>query len=340
MNDGDASLLGLVVDLPMELAARPGGEPTAIPSAATGDRHPGQLLEDDGRAPTLGLVEEPVRDRVHPLPDAISLPSPFPTAEPSTDPSVARFLPPEAAAPFEMGLLDPRDLLERDRDGAQLLRVQEHPIQRALVGVERQERGGRVRGRSLPLDNKDRPGGGQHELLDLRDREHASVVVGKPKVEPRPLSEPEGEAEVARDRVEMQGIGVGAQEGAANVREGGGDALAEAAAMALVEGEGDVHGDTNMVEADAMVAGEGLRVSDERAASGRTDVVGVANALVDEEAKIAEKSEDRGRKRGGEFGGEGAANGGHPRESEGRGMRIRKPPNDGRWATVSNRTAR
>lgn len=184
MDDRDAELLGLVVELPMELASRPGGEAAAQASAAARDPHPGELLEDERGAPSLGLLQEPVRDRVEPLADPVAFPSAFPTTEPPTDPTVVRLLPTEATTSREVGLLDARDLLEGDREAGEGLLLEEDPVEGALVRIEGEDGGGGVGGRRLALDDQDRAGGGENELLDRRRRQDAAVIVGESRSRP------------------------------------------------------------------------------------------------------------------------------------------------------------
>jgi hypothetical protein len=230
------------------------------------------------------------------LGDLVPLPSPFAPSELAADASVVRLLPTELAPSFLVTVLDGGDLREGDGDRDGLSSApNEHPIEGALVRVEREERGGRVRLRNFLGEDEGRSVRSEPELLDLRVGETLAVVVGQGEVEARPLPGSEGEAEVSGARVEMKIVAIGEEEQLADVRGQGGSTASESGAVPPGQGDGEVGGEPGVAEEDVVLAGEGLSGGDERPAGGSPSIERLADGEVDEEAEVAH---ERGNRRG------------------------------------------
>jgi hypothetical protein len=209
-------------------------------------------------------------------------------------------VPGEATAPGEVAVLDGGDLRVRDDDRLSSLRVEENPIERALVGVKGEKSGGSVTLGRLPFEDENGSVRIESELLDRSRGEHRAVPVREAKVEAGPLAVPEGEAPAAAVGVQVEGRVVGDEEGFPDEGDVGEVAFAETPTVAFVQGEGGVRGGSSMGAVHPVLAGERLAEFGERSEGGEILLERLADASVDHEAEVVEEGEDGGGKGRGE----------------------------------------
>ena len=137
------------------------------------------------------------------------------------------------------------------------------------------------------------------------------------------------------DGIEVEGGVIGDEERLPDEGSGRGSMKAEPPSMALGEGEGGVHREAGVDTVDSVSTGQGGSEANEGAASGDLESKGFPDSGVDEEAKVAEESEDRDREGGGEGARETSTLLRHDELLAGGGKRVGLSANDGRCAEVS-----
>src|SRR5438093_135333 len=115
----------------------------------------GEVLEDDRRPATVGGLDEPLRQHVESLTDAIPLPPSLPVQKGAHDPPVPRLLPPELPPPPEVRFLDSPNAVERKGRREYPLAGSHDSVQRILVRIEGDCAFGFVRPRGVLTDDED-----------------------------------------------------------------------------------------------------------------------------------------------------------------------------------------
>ncbi len=120
-------------------------------------------------------------------------------------------------------------------------------------------------------------------------------MVGREVHEPgAPLAIPEGEADLPGLWVEMKRLGIGSEEQAPDIRGSRAKTLAQASAVSLGEGEGDVGGDDGMLTGEVVDEGAVAGEARERATGRLVAEQRFPEYLVGQESVVGHEGEDRG----------------------------------------------